>query len=170
VSARSRGSPSGLCLGVAGSGEPDLGTAAVAQEVGHRLGSAGASLVCGGLGGVMEAACRGAREAGGQTLAILPGGDRRQANPFVDVAVATGMGEARNALIVCTADALIAVGGEFGTLSEIALALKAGKPVVGIGTWELEKASRPVEGIVAAFSAEEAVERALALAAAATRL
>lgn len=111
-------------------------------------------LVCGGLEGVMEAACRGAKEAGGTTIGILPGTDRGAANPFVDVAVPTGLGEARNALVVRAADALVAVGGGYGTLSEIALALKAGKPVVGLGTWD-------VDGVEAADSPEAAVETVL---------
>jgi uncharacterized protein (TIGR00725 family) len=111
-------------------------------------------LVCGGLGGVMEAACRGAKDAGGTTIGILPGADRAAANPFVDVAIATGLGEARNALVVRAADAAIAVGGGYGTLSEIALALKAGKPVVGIGTWD-------IRGVVAVPGAEAAVETVL---------
>jgi uncharacterized protein (TIGR00725 family) len=98
----------------------------------------------------MEAACRGAKRAGGTTLGILPGLDRGQANPHVDVAVPTGLGEARNALIVRAADALVAVGGGYGTLSEIALALRGGKPVVGLGTWD-------IDGVEAVASAEEAV-------------
>ena len=114
-------------------------------------------MVSGGLGGVMEAACRGAREAGGTTLGILPGHDRRDANPVVEVAIPTGLGEARNALVVRAADSLVAVGGGFGTLSEIALALKAGKTVVGLGTWELGE-----DSITHAASPEEAVETALA--------
>jgi hypothetical protein len=126
--------------------------------VGRALAEAGAVLVCGGLGGVMEAACRGAQEAGGTTVGILPGHDRADANPYVDVAVATGLGEARNALVVRAADALIAVGGEYGTLSEIALALKAGKPVVGIDSWDLDRIER-------ADDAATAVRRALDLAA-----
>jgi len=111
-------------------------------------------VVCGGLGGVMEAACRGAKEAGATTVGILPGADRSAANPFVDVAIPTGLGEARNALVVRAADALIAVGGAYGTLSEIALALKAGKRVAGIGTWD-------VEGVIAAPDAAAAVEAVL---------
>jgi uncharacterized protein (TIGR00725 family) len=99
-------------------------------------------LVCGGLGGVMQAACRGAKEAGGTTVGILPGHDRGEANEFVDVAIPTGLGEARNALVVRAADALIAVGGGYGTLSEIALALKAGKRVAGLGTWEIDGVER----------------------------
>jgi uncharacterized protein (TIGR00725 family) len=134
--------------------------------VGEALARRGAVVVCGGLGGVMEAACRGARTGGGTTLGILPGTDRRAANPFVDMVVPTGMGEARNAIIVHCADALVAVGGEFGTLSEIALALRNGKPTVGLGTWELSRHGRAVDAIVPATSPEQAVDLALALAAA----
>lgn len=126
--------------------------------MGAALAHAGAILVCGGLGGVMEAACRGAKAAGGTTVGLLPGGDRAAANPYVDVALATGLGEVRNGLIVRAADALIAVGGEFGTLSEVALALKAGKPVVGLDTWDLE-------AVITAGSPEDAVRRALELSA-----
>jgi uncharacterized protein (TIGR00725 family) len=106
--------------------------------VGRELAARGAVLICGGLGGVMEAACRGAKDAGGRTIGILPGTDRAAANPFVDAAIPTGLGEARNALVVRAADALIAVGGGYGTLSEIALALKAGKRVVGLDSWDIE--------------------------------
>jgi uncharacterized protein (TIGR00725 family) len=122
--------------------------------VGRELGSRGVVLVCGGLGGVMEAACRGAKEAGGTTVGILPGGDRSAANAFVDVAVPTGLGEARNALVVRAGDALIAIGGGYGTLSEVAFALKAGKRVVGIGTWD-------IEGVEAADSPAAAAEAVL---------
>lgn len=122
----------------------------IAEAVGRELALAQATVVCGGLGGVMEAACRGAKSAGGTTIGILPGDDRRAANPWVDIAVPTGMGEARNALVVRAADALIAVGGEYGTLSEIALALKAGTPVVGIGTWD-------INGVTAVDDARAAV-------------
>jgi uncharacterized protein (TIGR00725 family) len=117
----------------------------VAEEVGRLLARRGAVVVCGGLGGVMEAACRGARSEGGVAVGILPGLDRGAANPHVSVAVATGLGEARNALVVRAADALIAVGGAYGTLSEIALALKAGKPVIGLGTWEIDGVERAAE-------------------------
>jgi hypothetical protein len=127
---------------------------AAAELVGRELGSRGVVLICGGLGGVMEAACRGARDAGGLTVGILPGLDRSDANPYVDVVIATGLGEARNALVVNAADALIAVGGAYGTLSEIGLALRAGKRVVGLGTWE-------VEGVEALDSPEAAVETVL---------
>jgi uncharacterized protein (TIGR00725 family) len=126
----------------------------VAEEVGRLLARRGAVVVCGGLGGVMEAACRGARIEHGVAVGILPGPDRRAANPHVSVAVATGLGEARNALVVRAADALIAVGGAYGTLSEIALALKAGKRVIGLGTWE-------IEGVKRADGPEAAVDAAL---------
>jgi uncharacterized protein (TIGR00725 family) len=122
--------------------------------VGRELGERGAIVVCGGLGGVMEAACRGAKASGATTIGILPGADRAAANEFVDVAVATGLGEARNALVVRAADALIAVGGAYGTLSEIALALKAGKRVVGIGSWD-------IDGVEAVDDPAAAVEAAL---------
>jgi uncharacterized protein (TIGR00725 family) len=135
-----------------------------AEAVGRGLARRGAIVVCGGLGGVMEAACRGARAEGGTTLGILPGTDRADANPFVDVAVPTGMGETRNALVVRAADALIAVAGEFGTLSEIALALCLGKPVVGLWTWELARAGREVDAIVRLDDPDEAADRAVALA------
>jgi uncharacterized protein (TIGR00725 family) len=129
---------------------------AAAEAVGAELARRGAVVVTGGLGGVMEAACRGARSAGGATLGILPGDDRAAANAFVSVAVATGLGELRNGLVVRCADAVVAIAGGYGTLSEIALALKAGKPVVGIATWE-------IEGVRAAADAREAVALALAL-------
>jgi uncharacterized protein (TIGR00725 family) len=139
---------------VVGPGDASPEQAALAQHVGRLLARRGAVVVCGGLGGVMEAACRGARGEGGTAVGILPGLDRRAANPHVSVAIPTGLGEARNALVVRAADALIAVGGAYGTLSEIALALKAGKPVVGLGTWE-------IDGVNAASSPEAAVETAL---------
>jgi uncharacterized protein (TIGR00725 family) len=120
--------------------------------VGRLLAERGAVLVCGGLGGTMEAACRGAREGGGTTIGILPGLDRPDANPYVEVALPTGLGEARNALVVRAADVVIAVGGGYGTLSEIALALKAGKRVIGLGTWEIEGVA-PADGPDAAVAA-----------------
>ena len=126
-----------------------------AAEVGRLLAERGAVLVCGGRGGAMEAACRGAKEADGLTVGILPGSDRSEANPFVDVVLPTGLGEARNALVVGAADVVIAVGGGYGTLSEVALALKAGKRVIGLGTWE-------IEGVTAVDGPESAVAAALA--------
>jgi uncharacterized protein (TIGR00725 family) len=141
-----------------GAGRASEDEARAAEAIGRGLAEGRAILVCGGLGGVMEAACRGAKSAGGTTVGILPGADRADANRYVDIAIATGLGEARNALVVRAVDALVAVGGEYGTLSEIALALKAGTPVVGLASWE-------IEGVVRAKSAADAVQRALALAA-----
>jgi uncharacterized protein (TIGR00725 family) len=141
-------------VAVVGAGDAAPEQRETAEEVGRLLGERGAVLVCGGLGGVMEAACRGAKEAGATTLGILPGLDRAEANPYVDVAVPTGMGEARNALVVRAADALIAVGGGYGTLSEVALALKTGKPVVGLGSFDLDgmvQSASPAEAVEAAF-------------------
>jgi uncharacterized protein (TIGR00725 family) len=151
-------------VGVIGAQQADDRLCELAEGVGRELARREAVLVCGGLGGVMEAACRGARAAGGPTIGILPGSDRRAANPYVDVAIATGIGDLRNGLIVRTVDVLIAVGGAFGTLSEIAFALKAGKRVVGLGTWELAQAGVAVDAIEVASDPRDAVERALAAA------
>jgi uncharacterized protein (TIGR00725 family) len=151
-------------VAVCGPGLADEQETAWAEEVGRRLAEAGAVVVCGGLGGVMDAAARGAQEAGGTSVGILPGSTRTEASPHLTVSVPTGMGEARNALVVRSADAVIAIAGEFGTLSEIALALKLGTPVVGLSTWELTKATGPVEDpIVRASTPEEAVGLALRL-------
>ena len=130
----------------------------MAEEVGRLLAEAGAVVVTGGLGGVMEAASKGAREAGGTTLGLLPGVDRREGNPWLAVAVPTGMGEMRNALVVRAADGVIAVGGEWGTLSEIALARKTGTPVVGLQSWDLDT----VDGFDTPAEAVAAVLRRLA--------
>ncbi|MEA2933120.1 MAG: hypothetical protein QOI56_1905 [Actinomycetota bacterium] len=146
-------------IGAGDAGPEDL---AVAEDLGRALAGRGAVVVCGGLGGVMEAVCRGARAAGGRTIGILPGDDRGQANPHVEVVVATGLGEARNLLVVRTADAVVAVGGGFGTLSEIAFALRLGRPVVGLSTWELAQAGRPVDAVVRVATATEAADAALA--------
>jgi uncharacterized protein (TIGR00725 family) len=126
----------------------------LAEEVGAGLAEAGALVVTGGLGGVMEAASRGAKSKLGQTLGLLPGDDRSAANGWVDVAVPTGLGELRNGLIVRSADVLIAVGGGPGTLSEIAFALKTGTPVVGLGSWD-------IAGIMRAEEPADAVARAI---------
>jgi uncharacterized protein (TIGR00725 family) len=118
-------------------------------------------LICGGMGGVMTAACQGAQSAGGLTVGVLPGLSAADANPYVDVPIVTGLGEARNIVIVRTAAAVIAVGGEFGTLSEIAFALKLGRPVIGLGTWELAKEGHPNQAIVKAQTPDEAVRLAV---------
>lgn len=144
-------------IGVVGSGGEDKGLNAIAAEVGRLIAEAGCVLVNGGLGGVMRASARGAREAGGVTLGLLPGASASDANEFIDIAVPTGMGEMRNALIVRSANAVIAIGGGFGTLSEVALSLKTGTPVVGIGTWDISS------DIIKADSAADAVRLALEL-------
>lgn len=151
-------------IAVCGPGEASAEEAAAAEDIGRLLAEAGAVVVCGGMGGAMDAAARGARAAAGSVLGILPGPDRRGASEHLTAAVPTGMGQGRNALIVGAADAIIAVAGEFGTLSEIALALKMGKPVVGLRTWELAKGGAPVEAIRRADTPREAVDLALRLA------
>ena len=151
-------------VAVVGGGEANAGALAAAEDVGRELAKRGAVVLCGGLGGVMEAACRGAKAEGGTTVGILPTDDRRHANEYVDVAIATGMGEARNALVVRAADVVLAIDGEFGTLSEIALALRTGTPVVGIDTWELSIGGQEVDAILRLQDPVAAVEAALALA------
>jgi uncharacterized protein (TIGR00725 family) len=154
-------------IAIIGGYEASAPVAATAEEVGAALASAGAIVVCGGLGGVMAAACRGAKSAGGLTVGLLPGRDPSAANPWVDVVIATGLGEARNALVVGSADAVIAVDGAYGTLSEIALALHAGTPVIGLGTWSLTRPDGDVDtGIVPMEDGLEAVAVALSLASA----
>lgn len=151
-------------IAVVGGGSAEADACQAAEAVGREVARNGAVVVCGGLGGVMEAACRGAKDGGGTTLGILPGSDRAEANAWVDVAVATGMGEVRNALVIRAADAVVAVAGEFGTLSEIGLALRLGKPVVGIATWELAQGGQPVDAILRVDDPVEAARLALRLA------
>jgi uncharacterized protein (TIGR00725 family) len=141
-------------IAVIGGSRPGRQAVENAYEVGRLVARAGAVVVCGGLGGVMEAACRGAREEGGLAVGILPGGSPAEANPWVDVPIATGLGYVRNSLVVLNADAVIAVDGEYGTLSEIAYGKIHGKKVVGLGTWD-------VRGVVPAGSPAEAVRLAL---------
>jgi len=122
--------------------------------VGRLIAHSGAALATGGLGGVMEAASRGASAEGGVVIGVLPGEDKSSANEYVNVPVATGFGIGRNIVLVRTADALIAIGGQYGTLSEIAYALQMGKPIVGIGSWD-------IEGVVSVSDAAEAVSTVL---------
>jgi uncharacterized protein (TIGR00725 family) len=143
-------------VAVVGPGEASAREVEAAEAIGAGLAEAGAVVVTGGLGGVMEAACRGARSKRGHTLGILPGEDREAANGWVELAVATGMGELRNGLVVRASDAVVAVGGGHGTLSEIALALKLGRAVVGLGTWE-------VHGVDHVSTAADAIDRITAL-------
>ncbi|MHB8681402.1 MAG: TIGR00725 family protein [Acidimicrobiales bacterium] len=153
-----------LHVAVIGGGHAPAEECDRAARVGRALAEAGAVVVCGGLGGVMEAACRGARDGGGLTIGILPTTDRAGANEFVDVVVVTGMGEGRNVLVVRNADAVVAVGGEYGTLSEVALALQAQIPVVGLGTWELSRGGRPAGDVIVAATPEDAADKALSAA------
>jgi len=141
-------------IAVIGGSRPGRQALEVAFEVGRLIARAGAVVVCGGLGGVMEAAGRGAREEGGLVIGILPGGSPADANPWVDVPIATGLGYTRNSLVVMNADAVIAVDGEYGTLSEIAYGKIHGKKVVGLGSWDLK-------GVEVAASPEDAVRMAL---------
>ena len=146
-----------LYVAVVGASTATADEERTAEEVGRLLAERGAIVVTGGLGGVMAAASRGARGAGGTTVGLLPGEDRSAANPWVQVAIPTGMGEARNALVVRASDAVIAVGGEFGTLSEVALALKLGRPVAGIGTWRIERDGMSTDPLLRADDALTAV-------------
>ena len=146
-----------MLIGVIGGNEAEADVLAVAYEIGRAIGSRGHVLVCGGRGGVMREACRGAKEAGGLTVGILPGEDLADANEFLDVPVVTGMGPGRNIVVARTANALIAIGGAYGTLSEIAFGLMLGRPVVGLGTWELRSGLGREPPIVRVGNAEEAV-------------
>lgn len=135
-----------------------------AREVGERLAGRGAILVTGGLGGVMEAASEGASRAGGVTIGVLPGDDPRAANPHVKIPIATGLGHLRNSVVVTAGEAVIAIGGRAGTLSEIAFARIKGRRVIGLGTWRLEEGRLPGEGVIQAGSPAEAVDLALEVA------
>ena len=139
-------------IAVIGSGKTDDSLSKIAEEVGRLIVERSALLICGGLGGVMEAAAKGAKRMGGVTIGILPSDRKEQANPYIDIPIATGFGEGRNVIITRTADAIIAIGGEYGTLSEIAFGLKAGKPVAGIKSWD-------IEGVIKADNAEDAVKK-----------
>jgi uncharacterized protein (TIGR00725 family) len=147
---------------VIGAGESEEEIFRAAEEVGRRIAEAGAVLICGGRGGVMEAASRGAAEAGGTVIGVLPTLSPADANPYVTHAVATGIGEARNLAVVASGEAVIAVGGEWGTLSEIAFARRLGRPVVAMRSWTLRNRAGTDLGIADAETPEEAVRLALA--------
>ena len=151
-------------IAVIGGGQCSTEEAELAEAVGRELARRGAVLVCGGLGGVMKAACKGARSEGGTTIGILPGDSRRQANPYVQIPVVTGIGEARNAIVVKSAQAVIAIGGSYGTLSEISFARQRDIPVIGLNTWSLSRNGQPENSIIPAQNATEAVDKALSLA------
>jgi len=153
-----------MFIAVIGGSECSKKEARLAEEVGRELASRGVTLVCGGLGGVMEAACKGARLEGGLTVGILPGNSRHEANKYVEVPIVTGLGYARNALVVKSSQAVIAIDGEFGTLSEIAYALQSGIPIVGLNTWSLSKGGQVDNSIITAHNPVDAVEKALTAA------
>lgn len=142
-------------IAVIGTGTPDSETDAAAREVGRLLAEAGCVLISGGLDGVMAAASQGAHEAGGLVIGVVPGSSPEEANAYVRVAIATGIGDARNVILVNSAEAFVAVGGAYGTLSEIAFALKRGKRVVSLGSWDVDPA------VLRARTPEEAVRLVL---------
>ncbi len=154
-----------MIIAVIGGDTPPAEVLPVAQAVGREIGRRGHTLICGGRGGVMEAACRGARDEGGHTIGVLPGADRADMNDYVEFPIVTNLGAARNVIVVLSADAVIAIDGGYGTLSEIALARGHGKPVVGLATWRIsDDAGAEDDGIERARDPADAVERAIAAA------
>ena len=150
-------------IGVIGGGDVTPQIAGLAEEVGREIARKGAILVCGGLGGVMEAACRGASSEGGLTVGILPGDNRQAANPYVKIPIVTGIGYARNAAVVKSSQVIIAVDGSYGTLSEIGFALQSGIPVIGLKTWAISIDDKADKSIIPAENAADAVNKAMAL-------
>ena len=153
-----------MFIAVIGGGDCSPEEAKLAEAVGKELARRGATLICGGLEGVMEGACRGACSEGGITVGILPGDNRSNANPYVQIPVVTGLGCARNTIVVKSAQAIIAVGGSYGTLSEIAYALQFGIPIIGLNTWALSRKGEEDNSIVRTQDPVEPVEKALSLA------
>jgi uncharacterized protein (TIGR00725 family) len=148
-------------IAVIGSGSCGAAEAANAFEVGRLLAQQGFGVVCGGMGGVMESVCHGCHEASGVTVGLLPGLDPAEANPYVQIAIPTGLDEVRNPMVVRAGEAVIAVCGEYGTLMEIGFALKSGKRCIGLGTWELHRGGGVDKGIIVASTPEEAVRLAI---------
>ena len=138
----------------------------IAEKVGALIARSGATLVCGGLDGVMEAACKGAKSAGGSTIGILPGLSKNEANQWIDIPICTGLGDARNIVVVRTGFAVIAIGGAYGTLSEIGHALSDGKPIFALNSWEISKSGIQDPLLTHCKNETEAVEKALAAASA----
>ena len=138
----------------------------IAEKVGVLIARSGATLVCGGLDGVMEAACKGAKSAGGSTIGILPGLSKNEANQWIDIPICTGLGDARNIVVVRTGSAVIAIGGAYGTLSEIGHALSDGKPIFALNSWEITKSGIQDPLLTHCKNEKEAVEKALAAASA----
>ncbi len=153
-----------MIISVIGSSTANGALVALAECVGRELAGHGVAVVCGGLGGVMEAVCKGAKQAGGTTIGILPGNDPSAANDYVDIPICTGIGYARNVIVVKTGTAVIAIGGAYGTLSEIGHALADGIPVIGLETWNIAQSGLPNNSIEMATDPSDAVERALAAA------
>jgi len=151
-------------IAVIGGSQPTSEEARLAEEVGCELAKQGAILVCGGLCGIMEAACKGATSKGGITIGILPGDNRKAANPYVQIPIVTGIGYARNVAVVKSAQAVIAIGGSYGTLTEIGHALQSDLPVIGLNTWSISRNGEPDSLIIPAQSPAEAVTKALKLA------
>ena len=150
-----------IIIAVIGTRKPSPEESSLAEEVGRELAQNGITLICGGLGGVMEDTCRGARAEGGLTIGVIPGDDPKSANPYVQIPIVTGIGYARNVFIVKTAQAIIAVGGGYGTLTELGYALDSKKPVIGLKTWKFSRNNRMDKSIIRVNSAKEAVSKAL---------
>jgi uncharacterized protein (TIGR00725 family) len=150
-----------MIIGVIGGGDITEEIGELAEEIGRGIAENDGILICGGLGGVMEMACKGAKEANGLTVGVLPTMNPEDANPYVDVRIPTGMGYARNVIIALASDALIAIGGKYGTLSEISHALNLGKKVIGLRTWNLELIDQQCENFITAEDAEKAVQLAM---------
>lgn len=150
-------------IAVIGTRTPSPEEAKLAEEVGRELANHGAVLICGGLGGVMEAACHGACSEGGLTIGIIPSDDPKSANRYVKIPIATGIGYARNIIIVKSSQAIIAVGGGYGTLTEIGYALDSKIPVIGLGTWKISRNNQTDKSIIRVHNAKEAVIKALKL-------
>ena len=148
-------------ISVIGASKCSAKEARLAEDVGRELARRGAVLICGGLTGIMEAACRGARAEGGLTVGILPGNNRNDANQYVSIPILTGIGYARNSIVARSGQAVIAIGGRYGTLSEIAYALQDKIPVIGLGTWVLATSKAKDESIIIAKDASDAVDKAI---------
>lgn len=147
-----------VCIGVVGAGKCSKKLRDQAYSVGKAIAQQGAVLVCGGLKGVMEGAARGARDAGGLTIGIIPGTDKSDANPYIDIAIPTGMGEARNVLVVQTSDAVVSLHGKFGTISEMAFSLKLGRPLISLVEWDV------LPEVITVPDPEQAAKKAIELA------
>ncbi|MGD1119618.1 MAG: TIGR00725 family protein [Dehalococcoidales bacterium] len=152
-----------VLIGVIGGNDVSPQVAELAEEVGREIARRGAILVCGGMGGVMEAACRGACDEGGMTIGILPGESRNDANPYVRIPILTGIGYARNIAVVKSSRAIIAVDGAYGTLTEIGYALQGGTPVIGLDTWSLAIKGKTDKNIINAKNPKDAVDKAISL-------